>query len=275
MFGSALTISEDERCLSQRFPATVNTPSTADTLMPTVRDAVALLPWGNERAPGVGKPESLGQLRALYDAVHSRRFSRYVDYGDFLRVEIKNRLLRGSEARGPSILPESNRNIYTIFNGDRRNTFQELLDDKVNAAVATIEWHAARKADTRITDRAREVVELARQEYPDYEIPKVAALNSMFLLFRPRLNLRMPTITPTDRGGIWAQWRADGRAAAAEFRPDGLVNLAALYPDPRLMRRIASNGQYSWRAALDELRSDRGFRWLSAARHGRRFVAHD
>lgn len=220
---------------------------------------------------------SMEFLEPVRHRTHSRlepslkRYRRYVDYDDIVRSQLNRDWQRSYQASDPGDLFSNVDGLFAVTYTPP-SSFQELLDSKLAAAKRTIDWHAGRDADPRIVVKARELVQIAREEYPEYEIPKTAALNAMFLVFRPRLNLLMPTITPTQAGGIWTQWRTGARAAAAEFRPDGLVNLAALYPDPRLMRRIATNGQFSWQGALEELRSNRGFTWLTQPRRSYHLV---
>jgi len=155
--------------------------------------------------------------------------------------------------------------VLTTAECDQRDPFIELRDTKVNAAKATIAfWALNREAGAALVRRLTELVDMACEEYPDTEIPGQQTLDSVFSFFRARKDVRDPTVTLTASGGVWLEWRPDPHhSAALEFRRNGLVNLAALFPDPdQPLVRGALTGNYSWKSAAREIRTNTALSWL-------------
>jgi hypothetical protein len=145
--------------------------------------------------------------------------------------------------------------------------FEDVVNAKVQTAKATTQHYVSRGLTPAIGQRLTTLIDAAREEYPETDIPNQSVLESALQFLRSRKDLQTPLFALTSVGGLWLEWRgAEGRAAALEFKRDGSVNLAAFYPDPEQPLQMSSRAiSMSWQSASREIKSNKGLSWLFAA----------
>lgn len=157
--------------------------------------------------------------------------------------------------------------LYVSGYDTQVNPFDSVLNAKVETATGTIQHYVSRGLASAIGQRLIALVDAAREEYPETDIPNQHVLESAIQFLRSRKNLQVPLFALTSVGGVWVEWRgAAGRAAALEFKRDGTVNLAAFYPDPEQPLQMSSRAMsMSWQSASREIRDNAELSWLFAA----------
>jgi hypothetical protein len=155
--------------------------------------------------------------------------------------------------------------VVTTDDENQGNPFEEFVRSKVRAAHAAIDtWVSEKNADPALARRIADLVDMAAEEYPDTEIPSRHVLDNVFGFFRTGAALRRPLLALTSPGGVWAEWHVDEtHTAALEFRRNGLVNLAAFYPDPNDPLAVAAlTVSFGWKSAARHVHNNPALRWL-------------
>jgi hypothetical protein len=150
----------------------------------------------------------------------------------------------------------------------RLDPFMELLDDKVAEAKNLIaEWALAKGAESALVQRLSDLVNDARDESPETDVPSTQALTSVFSLFRTLPTLPKARLAVAGAAGIWAEWVKDQHhSLALQFLRNGSVNVAAFFLDPEDHMRAGSYASnFSWKKAAKALRTDDALNWVMAA----------
>jgi hypothetical protein len=115
--------------------------------------------------------------------------------------------------------------IETVVKLDVSSPALEYLDAAVKLAHVAIDNVIAALANgSPLTDRLHDLVDMARDEYPETDIPSYTSIVSLGRLLSEFPRMRTPDISLLPTGSLWLSWATQGVQSGLSIFRDGTVS---------------------------------------------------